>query len=119
MHGAILIYGNDPMLVKTRGLVLENVGYEVFSCTSFAGAMMTLMTHQVDILLLCQSLSNEERRGMVETVRALQPDTKCALFDFRKREDPMDGVDHIQGLTEPTALLNTVRKLLSPQTPVN
>ena len=42
MHGAILIYGNDPMLVKTRGLVLENVGYEVFSCTSFAGAMMTL-----------------------------------------------------------------------------
>jgi len=31
MHGTILVYGNEPMLVKTRGLILEKAGYEVLA----------------------------------------------------------------------------------------
>jgi hypothetical protein len=98
MHGAILIYGNEPMLVTTRGLILEKAGYTVLTSTAFAGAMLTLMTQQVDVLLLCQRLADEERRGILETSLALQPEIKCAVLDFAECEDTIEGVDLIRGL---------------------
>jgi hypothetical protein len=65
MVGTILVYGNESMLVTTRGLILEKAGYGLYTSSGFAGAMLTLMTQQIDILLLCQSLSEEERRGIL------------------------------------------------------
>ena len=113
MHAAILIYGNDPMLVKTRGLVLERAGYEVFASTAFAGAMLTLMTEEVDVLLLCQSLADEERRGILETAHALQPEIKCAVLDLEESEAPIERVDLIRGLAGPTTLLTAVGRLFT------
>jgi hypothetical protein len=120
MHGIILVYGNDPMLLTTRGLILEKAGYQVFTSAAFAGAMLTLMTQQIDVLLLCQSLTDEERRGILETALALQSDIKCAVLDFEERQDdPTEGVDLIRGLVGPSTLLNAVGKLLTQQTSIN
>ena len=119
MHGAILIYGNEPTLVKTRSLILEKAGYEVFAATAFAGAMLTLMTQQVDVLLLCQSLADEERRGILETALAVQSEIKCAVLDFEECQDPIEGVDLVRGLAGPTRLLNAVGRLLAEQTSIN
>ena len=113
MNGTILVYGNEPILVKTRGLILEKAGYKVLASTAFAGAMLTLMTEQVDVLLLCQSLADEDRRGILETARAVQPEIKCALLDFEEREDSIEGVDLVRGLAGPTVLLNTIGRLLA------
>ena len=113
MHGTILVYSNEPMLVTTRGLILEKAGYEALASTTFAGAMLTLMTQQVDVLLLCQSLTDEERRGILETAHALQPEIKCVILDFEEPEGTIEGVDLIRGLSGPTTLLNAVGKLLT------
>jgi DNA-binding response OmpR family regulator len=113
MNGTILVYGNEPMLVKTRGLILEKAGYEVLASTALGGAMLTLMTQQVDVLLLCQSLADEERRGILETAHALQPEIKCAVLDFEERENTIDGVDLVRGLAGPSALLSAVGNLLT------
>jgi hypothetical protein len=61
MNEKILIYGNDEILNKTRGLILEKAGYAVLVSMNFEGAMLTLMSQQIDVLLLCQSLADEER----------------------------------------------------------
>jgi hypothetical protein len=43
MQGTILVYGNEQLLVTTRGLILEKAGYEVFHrdelcmCTACSG----------------------------------------------------------------------------------
>jgi two-component SAPR family response regulator len=113
MHGSILVYGNEEMLVTTRCLILEKVGYRVFSAQTFGNAMLVLMNHQIDIVVLCQSLKDEERRGILETARALQPEIKCAVLDFEEREFKLNGVDLIQGLEGPTALLSAIGKLLT------
>ena len=42
--------------------------------------MLVLMTEPVEILLLCQSLKAEERRGIVETAHAVRPDMKCTVL---------------------------------------
>jgi hypothetical protein len=101
MHGSILVYGNDEILVTTRCLILEKVGYRVFSAQTFGNAMLVLMNHQIDVVVLCQSLKDEERRGILETARALQPEIKCAVLDFEEREVKLNGVDLIQGLEGP------------------
>jgi hypothetical protein len=98
MHGSILVYGNDEMLVTTRCLILEKADYRVFSAQTFGNAMLVLMNHQIDFVVLCQSLKDEERRGILETARALQPEIKCAGLDFEEREVKLNGVDLIQGL---------------------
>src|SRR5258708_32945121 len=82
MHGTILVYGNEPMLVTTRGLILEKAGYKVFTAQAFGNAILVLMHHQIDACVLCQSLTDEERQGILETARALQPEIKCAVLDF-------------------------------------
>jgi hypothetical protein len=113
MNGTILVYGNDPMLVTTRGLILENAGYKLFSAETFGNAMLVLMNHQIDVCVLCQSLRDDERRGIVETAHVLQPDIKCAVLDFEEREFRIEGVDLIRGLALPSTLLNAVRRLLT------
>ena len=70
MHGTILVYGNEPVLVTTRALILGKAGYKVFTAQAFGNAMLVLMHHQIDACVLCQSLTDEERRGILETARA-------------------------------------------------
>ena len=113
MHGTILVYGKDEILVMTRGLILEKAGYEVFRAEQVGNAMLVLMNHQIDIVVLCQSLTDEERRGILETAHALQPEIKCAVLDFAESEVAIEGVDLIRGLVGPSTLLKAVGKLLT------
>jgi len=63
MHDTILVYGNEPMLVTTRGLILEKAGYKVFTAQAFGNAMLALMHHQIGACVLCQRLT--DRNGEV------------------------------------------------------
>jgi DNA-binding response OmpR family regulator len=117
MHGTILVYGNEPVLLTTRGLILEKAGYKVFTAQAFGNAMLVLMHHQIDACVLCQSLTDEERRGILEMAHALQPEIKCAVLDFAESEVAIEGVDLIRGLVGPSTLLNAVAKLLTQKEP--
>jgi CheY-like chemotaxis protein len=118
MNGTILVYGNDAMLVTTRSLILERAGYRVFAAQAFPNAMLMLMNHQIDIIVLCQSLKDEERRGILETARTLQPEIKRAVVDFEGREAPIEGVALIEGLVGPSTLLNTIGSILTQKASV-
>jgi hypothetical protein len=113
MDGTIVVYGNDAMLVTTRCLILERAGYRVLAAQAFGNAVLMLMNHQIDMIVLCQSLKLEERRGILETARALHPEIKCAVIDFEGREAPIEGADLIEGLVGPSALLNTIGRILT------
>jgi len=75
--------------------------------------MLVLMHHQIDACVLCQSLTDEERRGILETAHALQPEIKCAVLDFEESVVATDGVDLIRGLAGPSTLLNAIGKILT------
>src|SRR5580698_1470240 len=63
MHGKILVYGDDLQLLTTRRSLLESAGYWVYTTSEFADAMLMLMSHQISVLLLCQSAQSDERSG--------------------------------------------------------
>jgi hypothetical protein len=112
MYGTILVYGNDEILVMTRSLILGKAGYEVFTAQTYRNAMLVLMNHRIDLCVLCRSLREEERRGILETAHALQPETKCVVLDFWESEVAIEGVDLIRGGWGPSTLLDAVGKLL-------
>lgn len=94
------------------GSYSKKTGYKILTSTAFANAILTLVTQQVDVLLLCPSLTDEERRGLWETALALQPEIKCVVLDFAEGEERIEGMDLIRGLAGPSAL-NAVGRMLT------
>ena len=112
MYGTILVYGNEALLVKTRHLILEKAGYQLFSVTDFAGAANVLANQQIDLVLLCQSLSDTERRGILERARAIRPDFKCAVLGHDGRNVELEGTGVFERIDGPCGLLEATGKLL-------
>lgn len=113
MHGTILIYGNDEMLLVTRSLILKRAGYNTVPAQTFSEAMLALMNQVIDVFILCQTLNEEERRGILETAHALQPEVKCASLGFDGGELMLDGVDMHQQLDGPPGLLLAIGRMLT------
>jgi DNA-binding NtrC family response regulator len=112
MYGTILVYGNEVLLVKTRHLILEKAGYQVFSAMDFAGAANVLLNQPINLVLLCQSLSDTKRRDFLEKARAIKPDLKCAVFGDHGREVALEGTGVSEKVDGPCGLLKVTSKLL-------
>jgi hypothetical protein len=118
VNGTILVYGNDEMLVTTRQLILGKARYEVFSATNFASALTVLVNEAVNVPLLCQSLTEEERRGILETGRAIQPEIKCLTFGYDGLEIVFEnGESAVKSLNGPASLVQTIARLLHSGSP--
>jgi DNA-binding response OmpR family regulator len=122
MHGKILVYGNDSTLATTRCLILEKAGYSALATTEFSDAMLVLMNQPIDVLIVCQSLRDEERQGILETAKALKPNIKCVILRFYGHDVSGKDAEIIEGLEGPDALLVAVGKIVAneavSQTPV-
>ena len=112
MHGTIFLYGNDVMLLSTRRIIFEKAGYAVFIAESFSHAMLVLMNHQIDVLVLCQTLSDHERSAVLETAHTLQPKIKYVSLSL----GGMNGVYTQQWSMNPPALLATIDQILQEKT---
>jgi hypothetical protein len=112
MHGIILVYGNDEMLVTTRRLIFEQAGYEVFTAYSLSNAALALMNHQIDVLVLCQTLSDQERSAVLETAHTLQPKIKYVSLSL----GGMNGIYTQQWSMNPAALLAAIGQILQEKT---
>jgi DNA-binding NtrC family response regulator len=116
MQATIFLYGNDVMLLTTRRLVLEKAGYTVFTAENVSNAMLVLMNHHIDLLVLCQSVDDDERRSILETAHTLQPEIKCVSLSFDGDDIAMDGVYAHRGLMNPTSLLAAIGQKLQEKT---
>lgn len=112
MNGTILVYGNEEILVTTRRLILEKAGYQAFSATKFDGAVFVLMNQRIDVLLLCQSLSEGQRRGILAKAQAISPQIKCAVFGFDGGKIVLDGGVACEILGGPATLVKTMDRIL-------
>jgi DNA-binding NtrC family response regulator len=88
------------MLVTTRQLILEKAGYQVFSATTFASALLALVNERINVLLLCQSLPEYDRRAILETAHAIKPQIKSLVFGFDGREVELIGEADFERLDE-------------------
>ena len=71
-HSQILVVSRDRMLLQTRKLILGTY-FEVESAGRMSEAGAILSKRQFDLIVLCDTLSNEERRQIAEMVRDRRP----------------------------------------------
>ena len=81
----LLCIGHDPVLNRTRRLILEKC-FEVTLAHTVAEAIALLSSQRFDLVLLCYSLTDEECRKMVEFIHSLPSPAKIlALAEGRER----------------------------------
>jgi DNA-binding response OmpR family regulator len=72
----ILIYGSDAVLIQSRGLVLEKAGFSVRTALELNDAELIISTRQVQLCILCRSLSSKECLTLLATAQNLHPKLK-------------------------------------------
>ena len=72
----ILVYGRDQRLLETRSWVLEQAGYRTVQAMTLAGAEGLAKMNAAEVAVLCHSLSAEESRGALASLRRLRPEVQ-------------------------------------------
>jgi hypothetical protein len=71
-----------------------------------------LVTERINGLLLCQSLNEQERSGIIETARVIKPKIKCVTFGPDGREVELDRGAAVERLDGPATLVKTIARML-------
>ena len=65
----VLAVGYDPVLLKTRGQVLQSEGYTVVSVRSLKRAITQFAEGDFDLVVLCHSIPQEDRQRLAYLIR--------------------------------------------------
>ena len=105
----ILIVGNDQNLLETRASILKHF----WSISTTAPPYTAISPGAVDIVVLCNTLPEEERQIWISNLRSASPDLLAvALNPFDS--GPRNGCDASVNLDRgPAALVATVYELLT------
>jgi len=104
----VLSVGSDRVLLSLRDKVLRAAGYVV---REYFPAQITSCEHDFEVVILCHSIPNEQRRRIIYFIRSQKPNAPIVLV--RADGDCSDMVDAtVHGLDGPQALLDCIGKLL-------
>ncbi|HTV03870.1 MAG TPA: hypothetical protein VME86_00780 [Acidobacteriaceae bacterium] len=87
---SVLLLGPDVHLIEDRRRLLESCGYEVFMASHFPTLIETLRAQQVDLLMMCHSLSDEDCDRAVTLVKGARPKVEVLVL-VAARADSGDG----------------------------
>lgn len=77
--GYILVYGRDERLQETRRMILASKGYRVIAVSSPAEIETMDSADEVDLLMLCHTLTTEECGRAIAAVQSRWPKAR-SLF---------------------------------------
>ncbi len=112
---SILLYGHDARLLETRRWILEGCDFQVRTVSSLLALHETISTRQIDVMILCHSLSSEECERALDVAHLNSPGIKTLVLTAQDSicasaaGDDDAVLDTWEG---PRVLLDTVQKLL-------
>jgi len=116
---AVLLIGNDEDLVKLRGKILKNAGFEVHEATTDAAARAALQTEDVRAVVLCHTLRDCQLNKVLDQMEAMDHPAPLALLlrsGVRSLPRAMRSADiALDPADGPTRLITAVRKLMPTQ----
>jgi DNA-binding NtrC family response regulator len=84
----VLIFGHDAVLLESRQRVLEMAGFRVSATIEREDAKQIASTRKIDVLLLCQTLSQDECDEILIAARRHQPGMKHLYLATQSRFQP-------------------------------
>lgn len=106
----ILVYGREATLLQTRAWILEKAGHRVWPTMHKLEA--NSLSEPIDLVVLCHTLSPEERRKALLTLATRWPEAKKLQLcpSSGPAEKDVETFDIFEG---PRGLLKKVNELLS------
>ncbi len=112
---AVLNLGYDPPLLETRSIMLKNAGFRVRSVASAAAALHALSFQAFDVIILCHTVPERQRREVIEAARKRTPSVKTVVL-YRVTRAEAEGADvALDSHDGPEALVSAVQS--PPVTP--
>ena len=111
----VLVYGRDRKLLETRRLVLQTLGGKVYAADDRETTEQLIRDLMPGVLVLCYTLSPEERDLILSFVHAVYPATKVLIL---RADGPASAQtdDDFSIFTGPRALRRKVEEMLFDQT---
>jgi len=118
MKHQVLIYGHDPLLLRTRELLLRQAGLEVWVSDVGEEIHQILSARPIDLLILCHTVDCDERAATLAAMRASQKNPAILFLtaDYRNPFVPEDA-SVFSTLDGPYGLLQTVCRLTHEPAP--
>lgn len=95
------MYGRDVSLLQTRVWVLEKPGFAVVGVLTLEDLEEVLASKSVDLLVLCHTLSADERGEALTAIRVLQPQAKklliTSLYELRPKQQQEPTISAFDG----------------------
>ncbi|HEX4156156.1 MAG TPA: hypothetical protein VHY48_11130 [Acidobacteriaceae bacterium] len=119
MLSSVLIFGHDTTLLGTRALILGRDGFQVLTTTDAAETNHILARQSVDLLILCHTLSEQERRTALALARAAHPPLRALALVANATRYTAEGPEvTLSTLDGPRTFLAAVHELIEPHQPV-
>ena len=116
MLGPILLCGNDPVLLRTREMVLSHAGFIVSVCTENDIASMP-QEPAIALGVMGQSMPHKQQIETAERVRTKWPETKIL---FLRESDTslaqLSAFEYECGSVDPARLIKACRAVLDSST---
>jgi hypothetical protein len=111
---SILVYGLDAALLETRRRVLELSGARVWVATEFFHFDQITRAMEIDLIVLCHSLSTKECDGALALARSRWPQVQSlALLSGQRGCEFGPSEQVVDTAAGPAHLLRTVFRLLN------
>ncbi len=87
-QNSILMYGHDEQLLATSQWVLQSRGYRVVTMVDQSGFQSLPKTPPIQLLLLCHTLSPEERDSAFTIAQERWPGVKSLILESSPTRSP-------------------------------
>lgn len=117
-QNSVLCYGHDEMLLMTRQRLLESLGLQVTIVFTAAEFQAKLQAVDPALILLCQSLSTDERTSAGAFAHEKRPSSKILIMHSGSGDShfPQHCTDFFS-LDGPTVFLETVNTIIHSAPP--
>ena len=109
----ILSAGRNPDLLKQRNAALSAEGYKVASASNSYEIVEKMLNGDFDLVLLCHSIPDEDRRRLAHIISSYTPSTPVILIS-EDGSNPFDLMPRTVNCP-PEQVIATVRNSLTPQ----
>jgi CheY-like chemotaxis protein len=114
--------GKDPSLLEIRSEVLHSTGLCVVNTSSIAECIRKFLSGRFDLVILCHSLSIEERKSIAHVVHQYNRSTPVVLISaFGEKDQAVDAVIEAKPQNLVAGMQEIIRNLppTQLQTPTN
>ena len=112
---AILNVSSDPVLLKTRGLVLQSAGYEAVCARTLGEIVQGCKQHEIVAVVLCHAIPvSDKERFMLAAWSSCHPETPIISL-YLASPGEAEGADlALPAHDGPEVLLDVLREQLTP-----